>query len=323
MQAARPGGAAAGAAGETGEGSNLSRRALLGLGFLRMVPDGLVGGPAAVPAAARSRADDNAVLKARARAAWSLGAYREFGRALEPAAEAVAGAAGAGAGTQLLDVGAGDGNLALAAARRGADVTACDLSPALLAQGRRRTQAAGAAVTWHEGDAEALPYEDARFDVVGSCFGALHAPRPAAVTAELFRVVRPGGVVAMANWTTSGFMGRLLSLTGDHLGHPRSLRPAQWGRYETVYREFFVFTDDFDCTRRSLRFEADSAAALLAWLCAQPGELAFGLPTLAAPERAELEEALADLISSYGQTAAGARWAVDAEYELVLARRPE
>ena len=97
------------------------------------------------------------------------------------------------AGMTVLDVAAGNGNFALAAARRGARVTASDLTPQMVEWGRARSQAARLDIAWREAGAEELPLEDSRFDVAVSLFGAVFAPQPEQATRELFRVVRPGG----------------------------------------------------------------------------------------------------------------------------------
>lgn len=100
---------------------------------------------------------------------------------------------------QLLNVAAGTGNVALAGANAGARVTTLDLSPELFATGQAR---AGAdRITWVEGDAEQLPFETERFDLVASCFGVMFAPDQQRAVAELVRVYRPGGPIAVCAWT--------------------------------------------------------------------------------------------------------------------------
>jgi len=113
---------------------------------------------------------------------------------------------------RVLDVAAGDGNLAVAAARRGAAVSACDLTPRMVELGRARSAAAGLAIEWVEADVEDLPFPAGGFDVVASAFGAIFAPRPHLAAEEMFRVVRPRGLVAMANYAEAGVLGRITAL---------------------------------------------------------------------------------------------------------------
>src|SRR5579864_8753666 len=118
---------------------------------------------------------------------WSQGDYPAIARLLE--APALGLAAGiVSPGLHVLDVAAGTGNFALAAAGRGGTVTATDFSPRMVEMGRARSEAAGARLTWQEADAESLPFPDGSFDVTASVFGAIFAPRPELVARELFRV---------------------------------------------------------------------------------------------------------------------------------------
>src|ERR671914_2627963 len=118
---------------------------------------------------------------------WGLGDYPELARVLEPAAVDLCDACAVSAGQEVLDVAAGDGNFALACAREGASVVACDISPGMVERGRARSAREGYEIEWLEADAEALPFDDSRFDCVGSSFGAFIAPRPEVVARELFR----------------------------------------------------------------------------------------------------------------------------------------
>ena len=146
---------------------------------------------------------------------WSLGDYSRLAKVLEPHSEALADACAIRPGMRVLDVAAGDGNFAMAASRRGAIVTASDLTPRMVELGRDRSTAAGAQVEWTEADAEQLPFEDGGYDVVASVFGAMFAPRPEQVASEMFRVAKPGGLVAMASYGPGGFLGGVRDLIGS------------------------------------------------------------------------------------------------------------
>ena len=115
-------------------------------------------------------------------------------------------------------------------------MTGVDIAMNLLEQGRARAQSEGLAIQFDEGDAEGLPYGDAAFDRVVSMFGAMFAPRPALAAAELVRVCRPGGRIAMANWTPTGFAGQMFKTVGRHVPPPDIPPPTQWGD-EAVVRE--------------------------------------------------------------------------------------
>src|SRR3954454_1916871 len=159
-------------------------------------------------------------LLARQRAVWAAGDYPDLARTIEPVSEEVVAAAGVGAGEEALDVATGTGNAALRAAARGARVTGLDLTPELLEVARGRAAEAGAEITWVEGDAGQLPFPDAAFDRVVSVFGAIFAPDHERTAAELLRVVRPGGTVAVAAWTPEGLNGQMYVALARHMPPP-------------------------------------------------------------------------------------------------------
>lgn len=176
-------------------------------------------------------------LKARLKATWMAGDYGLIAKSTEAGAEEFINRLALQPGTRLLDVACGNGNLAIVAARIGATATGVDIAPNLLEEGRERAKVEGLTVQFDEGDAEQLPYPDANFDVVVSMFGAMFAPRPELAAAELVRVCRSGGRIAMANWTPSGFAGQVLKTVGNHVPPPAGvLPPAQWGD-EAIVRE--------------------------------------------------------------------------------------
>jgi len=138
---------------------------------------------------------------------------------------------GLGAGHKVLDLACGTGVVAVTAARLGARVTGLDLTPKLLERARENARIAGVAVEWHEGDAEALPFDSGAFDVVVSQFGHMFAPRPAIVIAEMLRVLRPGGTLAFSTWPPELFAGRMFALNARHMPPPPTgvSPPVQWG----------------------------------------------------------------------------------------------
>lgn len=159
--------------------------------------------------------DDDPVdsdLKTRHRAMWAMGDYPAVAADIIPDLGSVlVEACGVRQGDTVLDVACGSGNAAIPAALRGAQVTACDLTPALLEAGQRTAASRGAELVWREGDAEELPFADGSFDVVLSCVGVMFAPHHQASADELVRVCRPGGRIGLANWTPEGFVGEMFA----------------------------------------------------------------------------------------------------------------
>jgi ubiquinone/menaquinone biosynthesis C-methylase UbiE len=137
----------------------------------------------------------------------------------------------------VLDVACGTGNLAIPAARAGANVNGVDIASNLVEQARQRAAAEGLSdkTQFDEGDAEQLPYRDGQFDVVVTMYGAMFAPRPDRTAAELLRVTKPGGLIAMANWTPEGFVGKMFALSAKHVPPPPGVQPpVLWGKDDIV-----------------------------------------------------------------------------------------
>jgi len=195
---------------------------------------------------------------------WALGRYSAIADRLRPAAHALVDAVDAGPGLSLVDVAAGQGNCAVEAARRGALVTAVDVSPAMVAAGREATPA-GVAIDWVEADARAMPVPDATFAAAVSSFGVIFVDDPEAAVAELARVLRPGGVVALAVWTPHGPLSATFEAFAPHFGPPpHDIR--QWGRPQRVHELLAGAFADVELEERALPWPSQSPTEAVDWL---------------------------------------------------------
>ena len=175
-------------------------------------------------------------IKQKHRAMWASGDYPTIAEWVAPVSEHMVREIAPQPGQRVLDVAAGTGSSAIPAAQAGAEVIASDLTPELFEAGRRRAEAAGVELEWVEADAENLPFEDASFDIVMSAIGAMFAPIHEAVARELLRVAKPGGTVAMANWTPEGLIGQMFKVMGPYAPPPPpgAQPPPLWGSEEHV-----------------------------------------------------------------------------------------
>jgi SAM-dependent methyltransferase len=173
---------------------------------------------------------DLGAVKQRQQQAWASGDFAVVAARIVLVAERLCDTADLQAGWRVLDVATGSGNAAIAAARHGCTAVGIDYVPALLERGRGRAAAEGLDVELQEGDAEALPFADASFDAVTSVFGCMFAPDHARAAAELLRVCRPGGTIALASWTPDGFIGELFRTVASHVPPPAGVQsPMLWG----------------------------------------------------------------------------------------------
>lgn len=260
-------------------------------------------------------------LKTRLKTTWMTGDYDVFARYMEKDAEVFYQRLGITPGTRLLDVGCGAGQLALIAARAGAKVTGCDIATNWLEQARTRAAAEGLEITFEEGDAEALPYEDAQFDAVTSMFGAMFAPRPELVAAELTRVCRPGGTIAMANWTPGGFVGQMFKTIARHIAPSGMPSPALWGDEATVRERFSDGIATLKTTPRLYRLEYPFPPdAVVEFFRVNYGPMTRAFASLDASGQKVLRSELIRLWAEHN-AAAGNTTLVAAEYLEVVATR--
>ncbi|MFN2525284.1 MAG: class I SAM-dependent methyltransferase [Actinomycetota bacterium] len=253
---------------------------------------------------------------------WSLGNYEEVARTTLPAANELVATVGVDDGDEVLDVATGSGNVALLAAQRGARVSACDLTPAMLELARRRASSDGQSIELSEGDAESLPYVDNRFDHVLSTFGAMFAPRPEVAAAELFRVAKPGGTIGMANWTPDGLLGRQGQIMQAYApGEQPEVDPMSWGIEEAVAQRLGPHAESVETSRLYIREEYESWDEFVSYYETDLGP-AIALKQVLEPHRyAEMMERLRELYESFNQSEGG-RIVADSEYLQVIARKP-
>jgi SAM-dependent methyltransferase len=261
-----------------------------------------------------------ALLKDLNQQMWSAGDYPEVAKLTQDGAVALVDRLDITAGTRVLDLATGNGNVALLAAGLGATVTGLDLTDAYFADARRRADAAGVHLELVLGDVEALTFADATFDVVTSTYGAQFAPRHEVVAAELARVCRPGGLVGMCNWTQSGWTGRFQDIIALYFPDPPAyVRPPMlWGDPDYVTDllgpEFEVHTEP-----RRLTFEFAGPDELVGFF-----EDNFG-PCLIAKQsispRSRWPELRAELVAMTAEFFTEGRAMIEPEYLLVVARK--
>lgn len=195
-------------------------------------------------------------LKQGMKAAWSAGDFGQVAKYTADEGVIFIGRLPIRAGMDVLDVACGTGNLAIPAARAGASLSGVDIAENLIVQARERAAAENLQADFRVGDAEQLPFADASFDVVVSMYGAMFAPRPEVVAAELARVCRPGGMIAMANWTPEGFVGKSFAVTGRLAPPPVELpKPVLWGTEDVARQRFAAVGCTVETFRRNLYFK--------------------------------------------------------------------
>ena len=194
-------------------------------------------------------------LKTKLKATWISGDFGKIAESFTEGAAEFVERLNLKPGVRVLDVACGTGNQSIPAARTGAEVTGVDIAPNLIEQARKRSEHENLKIQFEVDDAESLPYADASFDVVLTMFGAMFAPRPEKVSAELIRVCRPGGVIAMANWTPTSFVGQMFKVVSSHVAPPPNMpSPLLWGDENVVRERLGKGASSINFNRRSLPF---------------------------------------------------------------------
>ena len=264
---------------------------------------------------------DYDAVKAKQRLTWAAGDYSVIGTTLQIVGESLCEAVDLHAGSKVLDVAAGNGNCSLAAARRWCDVTSTDYVSALLDAGRRRAEAERLPIRFREADAEALPFDDATFDVVLSSFGVMFAPNHERASQEMLRVCRSGGRIGLANWTPSGFVGQLFGVLGRYIPPPPGLTPpGRWGEERHIRDLFRASSSHIRVTPHLYTFRYRSAAHWIEVFRTWFGPVHKAFASLASEDQGHLERDLTELIARHNRSG-DATMVVPAEYvEVVVVR---
>ena len=263
-------------------------------------------------------------LKARLKGTWMAGDFGRIARSYAPGAREFIARLAPPPGSTVLDVACGNGNLAIPAAQAGAIVTGADIATNLLEQARARADAESVMVQFDEADAEQLPYADGTFDTVVSMFGVMFAPRPELAVAELTRVCRRGGKIALANWTPTGFIGHMFKTIAGHVPPAAGVpSPIQWGEPARIRERFGDRVSSLELIPRMITFTFPFAGAELVehWrLYYGPTHRAFEALN-ADPDKQEALRRDLEQLWTRSNRATGGTTQVESEYLEVIATR--
>jgi ubiquinone/menaquinone biosynthesis C-methylase UbiE len=249
---------------------------------------------------------DLAAVKQRQQQAWASGDFAVVAARIVIVAEQLCETADLHAGWHVLDVATGSGNAAIAAARLGCTAVGVDYVPALLERGRERADAEGLPVVFAEGDAEALPFPDDSFDAVTSVFGSMFAPDHARAAAELMRVSRPGGTIALASWTPHGFIGELFRTVAGHVPPPAGVQsPLLWGTESHLRELFGDGIASLEVGERTFTWRSSSAQEFVDFFRTWYGPTVKAFAALEGEARNALERDLVELVQRWDRLGGG------------------
>jgi len=243
---------------------------------------------------------DYQAIKSKQQATWGSGDYGRIGVTLQITGEELCEALDVHAGQRVLDVAGGNGNVALAAARRFCKVVSTDYVQQLLDQSQVRARAEGLVIDYQQADAEALPFDDASFDHAVSTFGVMFTPDQDRAAAELLRVCRPGGKIGLANWTPDGFIGQLFKIIGRYAPPPAGVAsPAVWGTQDFLQRQFGAHSQAIATTERQFSFRYQSPAHWIDVFSTYYGPMLKAFQSQDTAQRASLRDDILHLIERF------------------------
>ena len=264
---------------------------------------------------------DYAAIKTKQNAAWGSGDYAVIGNTLQLSGELLAEALDLPAGSNVIDVAAGNGNATLALARRWHRVTSTDYVQSLLEKGRARAEADGFDVMFQVADVEDLPFEDGAFDAVVSSFGVMFAPNQEQSARELARVCRSGGKIAMANWTPDSFIGGLFKVLGGHIAPPAGVNsPARWGDETWLQANFGPRSASISTTLRDFVFRYRSPEHFVDVFRTYYGPVHKAFLALDEAQRPQLETDILSLIERFNTAKDGSMAVPSAYLEVVITK---
>lgn len=263
-------------------------------------------------------------IKARQKATWESGDFGQIARTIETVAEEFMARLPLRRELQVLDVACGTGNLAIIAARHGGVVSGIDIAANLIEQARSRATRSGLRINFQEADAEALPFDDDLFDLTVSMFGVMFTPQPEIAAAELQRVTKPGGQIALANWTPEGFIGKMFKVFKAHLPPPPAgvPSPMTWGDEAMVRERLETGFTDVRLTRRIalMRYPFPPTESV-EFFRQYYGPTNRAFASLAPSAQAALRHDLVELQTAHNIAAAPGTTEVAAEYLEVIATK--
>jgi SAM-dependent methyltransferase len=245
-------------------------------------------------------------IKAKQQATWESGDYGAVAALIHPISEDLVQAADLSAGSRVLDVATGTGNAAIAAARCLCEVVGVDYVQDLMDRGIARAEAERLPVTYRLADAEQLPCDDGEYDAVLSVVGVMFAPNQEQSAAELLRVIRPGGTIALANWTPDGFIGHLFKTISRRVPPPAGVRPpVEWGSADRIHELFGHQVTDLRVIPKEFVFRFASAADLADYFRVNYGPTLKAFAALDEDGRKQLHEDLVELADRFNSATDG------------------